>query len=139
MSGESEALKGGKGGDDLSKIQGDNHAHEQHDPFGDVRAAGGADRIAKAGDTNDSALDKEAANPVEGFAASSTRFSEKLATADPAALELAKPGLKDLSEMYVQSAEKEFGKGAAEFVKDVNAKMLSGQQVTLPAEANLGK
>lgn len=137
MSGERDGIQGG---DNLRQHQhGDNNSQEQHDPFGDVRA-GGVDRLAKAGDNaNDSSLEKEAANPVEGFKASQERFSQTLATADPAAVAMAKPGLQELSDMYVKSAQKEFGEGAAAFVKDINQRMLNGQPVDLSAETNIGK
>lgn len=135
MSGERDGIQGG---DNLRQHQhGDNNSQEQHDPFGDVRA-GGVDRIAKAGDNaNDSSLEKEAANPIEGFQASQERW--KTLMADPIAREMAKSGLDDISDMYVKSAQKEFGEGAAAFVKDINQRMLNGQTVDLAAETNIAK
>lgn len=131
----------GIGGDknlNLNK-QGDGHAHEQHDPFGDVRAAGGADRVAKAGDnTNDSPLEKEAANPTEGFMASQQRFGEKLASADPVAKEMAGPVLQETADHYTRQASQNFGEGAAAFVASINSKMLSGQSVDIASETKLG-
>lgn len=137
MSGsEREGIQGGDKNLNLNK-QGDGHEH--HDPFLDVRGAGGADRVAKAGDsTNDSPLEKEAANPAEGFMASQQRFGEKLASADPVAKEMAGPVLQETADHYTRQASQNFGEGAAAFVASINNKMITGQSVDIASETKLG-